>query len=282
MKKILKQLAPPVLVSLIQKLQKLQKPQKPKETKLRFPTFEEAALTCQSNAYQNDEVVKVVVEKNVLYKEKLNQEPIFDLASLRTLIALGASKTTHKLNVIDFGGGGGYHYTLSNIAFGSNNHISWNVVETPAMSKEAKRLENEKLKFFDNIADAKNSMGDIDLVFTSGALQYCPNPLRFLQDLVEINAPHLFITRTPFLESSNEIITIQASKLSSNGPGPLPNGFTDRTITYPITYVSRKAAEEILKKNYDIRFMTDEGEGGFGLNGEMVTMNGYFCVRKGQ
>jgi putative methyltransferase (TIGR04325 family) len=276
MKKILKQLTPPALVSLIQKLQK------PKETRLRFTTFQEAAIRCQNNAYQNDELVKVVVEKNVLLKEKLDQEPIFDLASLRTLIALGASRKSDKLNVIDFGGGGGYHYTLSNIALGPNNHISWNVVETPMMSKEAKRLENEKLKFFDNIADAKNSLGDVDLVFTSSALQYCPNPLRFLQDLVEINAHHLFITRTPFIEGYNELITIQASQISSNGPGPLPSGFTDRTITYPITYVSRKAVEEILKKKYDIRFMTDEGEGVFGLNGEMVTMNGYFCVRKDQ
>ncbi len=275
MKKILKQLTPPVLVSLVQKLQK------PKVTEPRFSTFEEAALTCQSNAYQNDEIVKVVVQKNALYKEKLNKEPIFDLGSLRTLIALGASRTSNKLNVIDFGGGGGYHYTLSSIAFGSKNDISWNVVETPAMSKEAKSLENEKLKFFDNITDAKNSSNEVDLVFTSGALQYCPNPLRFLQDLVEVNAPHLFITRTPFLESSKEIITIQASNLSANGPGPLPKGFTDRTITYPITYVSRKAVEELLKTKYDIRFMTDEGEGVFRLGDEEVTMNGYFCVRKG-
>ena len=276
MKKILKQLAPPALVSLIQKLQK------PKETKLRFTTFEEAALRCQSNAYQNDETVKVVVEKNILFNQKLNQEPIFDLGSLRTLIALGASRTSNKLNVIDFGGGGGYHYTLSNIVLGPKNDIRWNVVETTAMSKEAKRLESEKLKFFDNIADAKNSLGNVDLVFTSSALQYCPNPLKFLQDLIEINAPHLFITRTPFLKGSNEIITIQASKLSGNGPGPLPKGFIDRTITYPITYVSREAVEEMLKEKYDIRFMTDEGEGVFGVNGEIVTMNGYFCVRKGQ
>lgn len=276
MKKILRYLIPAALISFIKNLQK------PKETKLRFSTFEEAALRCQSNAYQNDETVKVIVEKNILYKQKLNQEPIFDLASLRTLIALSASRTNNKLKVIDFGGGGGYHYTLSNIILGPKNDINWNVVETTAMSKQAKRLESEKLKFFDNIADAKNSLGNVDLVFTSSALQYCPNPLRFLQDLVEINATHLFITRTPFLDGSNEIITIQASKLSSNGPGPLPKGFVDRTITYPITYVSRKSVEEILKKKYNIRFMTDEGEGVFGVNGEMVTMNGYFCVRKEQ
>jgi len=158
--------------------------------------------------------------------------------------------------------------------------LKWHVVETTSMAKEAQRIANKNLKFYNNIAEATKDFEVTDLVFTSSTLQYCPNPLLALKALTELNANYLFITRTPFTESIDSLVTIQTSNLSANGPGPLPKGFSDRKIRYPITYASRVAIENILNEKYEIQFMTEEGSGSFGFSNEKISMNGYFCVRK--
>jgi putative methyltransferase (TIGR04325 family) len=181
----------------------------------------------------------------------------------------------------DFGGGGGYHYTIASKALGNDSvNLKWHIVETTEMVKEAQRISTDYLKFYDGIAEAAKDFETIDLVFTSSALQYCPNPVIILEKLIALDAKYLFLTRTPFVESTRNIISTQTSNLSANGPGPLPKGFNDKKVTYPITYVSRKTIENILTKKYEIRFITDEGESIFGLRKEKISINGYFCVRK--
>jgi len=271
MKTLIKQLIPPFLLKVF-KQSIAPSPE--------YKTYEEAIAACQNDAYQNNDLVKVVIEKNIVYKKKLQTDTVFDLDTHRTLIALGLSKTNNSLNVIDFGGGGGYHYTVASNAFGYKDSLKWNVVETTAMANEAKRIANNKLKFFDNIADATKDLGLVDLVFTSGALQYCPSPLTFLKQLTEVNAKYLFITRTAFTKSDQDIFSSQASQLSSNGPGPLPKGYTDRKITYPITYVSKSKAEEILSLKYHIQFTIIEDKAAYRVGGKEIDMFSYFCVRK--
>jgi putative methyltransferase (TIGR04325 family) len=245
-----------------------------------YKTYEEATTASQNGAYENNDLVKVVVEKNLLYKKKFQADAVFDLPALRTLIAIGLSKTRSSLNVIDFGGGGGYHYTIASNALGGQDSLRWNVVETTAMTNEAQRIANKNLKFFDNIIEAKNDLESVDLVFTSSALQYCPNPLTFLKQLTEINAKYLFITRTPFTDIEEDIFSSQVSQLSANGPGPLPPGYTDRKITYPITYVSKSKVEKILKEKYLIQFTITEDKAVYSVGNKEIDLFGYFCVRK--
>jgi len=78
----------------------------------------------------------------------------------------------------------------------SNYSINWNVVETPEMVNQAKQIAFGSCKFFDNINSARAGMNKIDLVFTSGALQYCPDPLLYLQKLVDLDAP-FFLDKNP-------------------------------------------------------------------------------------
>lgn len=270
-KTLIKKLIPPVFVNLINNQF---------QPNIEYPTFEAALLACQNDAYQNTDLTHVVVEKNLIYRELIQSEPVFDLASLRTLIALGAIHSGNKLNVLDFGGGGGYHYTIAKTALGSSKLINWCVVETLAMSNQAQQLADGNLCFFTDINSARNSIDELDLVFTSSALQYCPDPLMFLRELVDLNASYLFITRTPFLEDNRTIITTQTSNLSSNGPGPLPLKFTERKIAYPLTYIGRDVVEEIITKKYEIRFKIDEGVSGFSFGKEKISTMGYLCVRK--
>jgi putative methyltransferase (TIGR04325 family) len=249
-------------------------------TPVNYSSFEEATAACNNNAYQNEQLVKVVVEKNRLLREAIATSPFIDSSAFRTLVALCNLHSSEEINVLDFGGGGGYHYSIVDTVMGKHKKITWHVIETAAMAQEAQLLANNNLKFFDNLSLAADALGTIDLLFTSSALQYCPNPLEHLRKLVNVNAKYLFITRTPFNDVDQEIIEVQESYLSQNGPGPLPSGYQDQLITYPITYASRQSAEHILKEKYDVLFKTRERDEVFSTQNSNINTDGYFCVRK--
>lgn len=271
-KTFLKQLVPPILLKVL----KNYSPPPPL-----FKTYEEALKCCPNEAYEGKDLVKVVVEKNLIYRQKIEQEAIFDLNILRGLIGLGLAKTSNSLKVIDFGGGGGSHFTIASKAFGDTVSFKWNVIETSAMANQAQRIATQNLKFFDSIVEAlKNLGGSADLVFTSGALHTCSEPLFFLKELINVKAKYLFITRTAFTESSEQIVMVQKSYLSSNGPGQLPSGFKDKEVFYPNVFVPKSKAEEILSEFYDIQFKIIEDKAAFMAGKKEINMFGYFCVRK--
>ena len=274
MKSFIKSFIPPIVLNALKNLNI--------SSNKAYKNYQDALDICLSKrgGYSADDLVKVVVDKNLRLFSATSSTHILGLEAFRTLAAIGLSAQGGNLNVIDFGGGGGYHCLLAKIAFGGERTLKWHVVETPEMVGEAVKIKDADLRFYDDITDAKNDLAKVDLVFSSSALQYCPDPLYFLKELVKIDAKYLFITRTPFVDSAENIIAIQKSSLSSNGPGPLPEGIKDRSVFYPITYVSRSAVEDILSQNYEIRFMTDEGSGVFAVKGSKINMNGYFCVRK--
>ena len=274
MKSLIKSFIPPILFKALKNLNA--------SSNKVYKNYQDALDLCltKRGGYSADELVKVVVDKNLRLFSDISSNRVLGLEAFRTLAAIGLSTQGSNLNVIDFGGGGGYHYKFAKIAFGSERTLKWHVVETPEMVSEAIRVKEPDLEFYDDITDAKNDLVKVDLVFSSSALQYCSDPLYFLKELVKIDAKYLFITRTPFVDSTENIIAIQKSRLSSNGPGPLPEGVRDKSVFYPITYVSRSAVEDILSQNYEIRFMTDEGSGVFHIKGLTINMNGYFCARK--
>jgi len=252
----------------------------------KFDSYLKAQNACYDtygqDGYSLHELTKVVIEKNIIFNNYLSTTPVFELGAARTLIGLGLVNTGSSLNVIDFGGGGGAHFIISKKSFGSQLKCNWAVVETTAMVNEAKRrkIETEELKFYDSLIGAKECLGDVDLVFASSSLQYCPNPLSYLKQILDISPKHIYITRTPFLVFESEIISIQTSKLSDNGPGPLPYGFDDKPIFYPITFVSLQAVENLLRENYEVRFLMHEDRRVHQFEEIHIDHFGFFCARK--
>ena len=270
MRAFLKQIMPPLLWGVVRRITTPPPPV--------CATYEEAARKCRQSGYEDDALVRAVVEKNLVFRKKFRDKPVIDLAAMRTLISLGLSKTSNELNVIDFGGGAGYHYEIARAALGQSAAVRWNVVETTAMAKAARSLEEPGLKFFDNIEEAARDLGSVDLVLASSSLQYCPDPVLFLQRLIDVDAGHLFITRTPFSESPEDVVSVQRSRLSANGPGPLPAGFTDVEISYPVTYLSTSKVEKALSSKYELRFKVEEERGAFLAGNRSFNMWGYFSV----
>ena len=270
-RQIIRLFVPPIILNFLRK--------KP-ETQTKFVTFDQALRATSGNAYEDIDLVRVVIDKNRIFRDDLEKEASLNLTSLRTLIPLASIEITESLNVIDFGGGGGMHYFVARTALAPNIPIRWNIVETKTMVDFGKDYSNSELNFFDDLDSARTTLNDINLVFTSSALQYCPDPLEVLEKLVNLDSPFLFITRTPFLDGEGKIITSQASRLSDNGPGPLPDNYMDRLVTYPITYVSKISVEKIIRRKYEIRFRIDEGKSNFSFNDEAISLMGYFCVKK--
>lgn len=246
-----------------------------------YTSFGEALSACESDAYQNATLISVVRDKNIIYRQSSAANKTIELSGLKTLLPFALLAKSKNLRVLDFGGGGGSHYTTLKVVLGDRSNIRWNVVETPQMVRGCRILENNELKFFDDIQEARGHLDGLDLVFTSSALQYCNEPLSVLRELVDLEAPHLFLSRTPFIETPRSEFRRQVSLLSNNGPGPLPKGYKDAKISYPLTFVSREAVEKIIREKYEISFTLDEGSYKYFRRQTPLKVYGYFCTLKG-
>jgi putative methyltransferase (TIGR04325 family) len=246
---------------------------------MEFKSYEDALRFCSNKGYENSELVDVVVNKTLRFKNQIDQDPQFDLNALRVLAALGLSCKKKQINVIDFGGASGYHYFIASKVFGESVRLRWTVVETSEMARKAKIHAVEDLEFFNRVEGAKESLGNVDLVFSSGALHCCPNPLSSLQEILNVNADFVFITRTALSERNQSVVRIQKSMLSENGPGLLMENIKDVPVAYPVVFASRKSFEGKLSERYEIQFKVDEGIA-YRFGNETVEMYSYFCARK--
>jgi putative methyltransferase (TIGR04325 family) len=242
-------------------------------------SYEQALAESAGDAYEANDLVEAVVAKNVAYRQALVDTSTLDLSAVRTLAALAIAGTSpaRPLSVLDFGGGGGTHYTIARAALGKTQPLRWAVVETPAMVRAAAPMRDGSLEFFDDMDAARDYLGAIDLTFTSSALHYCQAPLAVLDRLGTLRAQHLVITRTAFGDGVNTLFSVQKSRLSSNGPGPLPAHIADRDICYPSVFAPRHDAERLLHSNYVIRARLDEEAEVFRVGGEPIGYSGYIC-----
>ncbi len=268
----LKDFVPPILIRVTRKIIAL-------DSKV-YSSYQEAALACSNYGYEQGAVVNVVFEKTKRYRELLRaQKPLeIDLSNVRAPLGLtlALGDVVKEIRVIDFGGACGAHYLVAKALFGERIKLRWYVVETSAMARKAKALENNELKFFDDLSIARTEIGEPDLVFSSGALQCVPDPYISLKDLTECSARYIFLTRWGLTTGNKDLVCVQESKLSWNGPGALPDGMTDGVTRYPMTAARKDRVEQILKEKYDIRMQFNEDKGAYRLDGHNIDMYGYF------
>jgi putative methyltransferase (TIGR04325 family) len=149
------------------------------------------------------------------------------------------------------------------------------------MVAEAKRIEDGKIIFYDDIDSAVAALECVDLVFTSGALQYTPSPLQFLAKLLSVGSEYIFITRTALTLGVEKVI-IQNTKLSEHGPGAgdLPHAIQDRNVSLPVCFVNKIEFEEMIGQRYNIESIFYEDKSAYYAGGKPIDMYGYFCKRK--
>jgi putative methyltransferase (TIGR04325 family) len=158
--------------------------------------------------------------------------------------------------------------------------FDWRVVETVGMVEEARNLESSELHFFSRIKSAVEDTDVIHLVHSSGTLQYISEPYSSLEELVNVEARFMLLSRLGVTTEKNEIITIQRHMMSANGPCPAPKGFKDEICIYPFQYPVKSKVESVLSKNYRIEFINDDPSGKLSVGSHEIIGVTYFCKKK--
>jgi putative methyltransferase (TIGR04325 family) len=247
-----------------------------------FPSYE-AALAASYGGWNDLAVAQVVCTKTGFYRNWLQAHTpvVCDFPALRTCMALSLAEAHRAgtFHVIDFGGACGAHYFLAQAWLGDIIDLRWHVVERPAVVALATgMLADEHLSFYDSLEAARKDMAHIDLMFSSGTLQYVPDPYATLAQLTSCGASYLFLTRMGLSPIKETLVTVQTSHLRDHGPGPLPPGMADAVLSYPVTLMQRDRVEAIIAEQYRIELVFREEENAYQAGTYTAAMYGYFGV----
>jgi putative methyltransferase (TIGR04325 family) len=273
----IKEFLPPILVRLARIAKGL-------EYSKEYESYSKALQVCTSDAYQNIELCNMIADKTVIYMDVLKEKPfslhptsVFLLAAINQYLNIYSTKS---LKILDFGGACGAHYFEIKRFIQNDVSLKWHVVETAQMVKAAidRKLNSNELVFVSSIEDVKT---EIDFIHSSSTLQYVHSPYEFTKMLINVNANWIFFNRMMFNENDRDFVTVQKSLLSSNGPGRLPNGFTDRIISYPHTAMSfHKFNSTIINNGYAVEWKFFESSGIYKIKNEKFIEKGLLYVRK--
>jgi putative methyltransferase (TIGR04325 family) len=241
-------------------------------------TYEEAVKACGAG-YDSARLAEIVRKKTETWF--LTDEWKNDASAVRLATAIGIARQGGTLNVLDFGGAAAGHYSIARKIFTPGLLLRWHVIETPAMVRECRSMESESLRFFsdrDEAVAAFSSHGGPGLLFSSGTLPYLADPQETLRWMLAQECPHLALVRCELSNRPSNVFAIQSSRLSYNGPGPLPLGYEDTSISYPITLLDRSKLEALILKKYELVVSTAEPVHFFDRTPGMFS---YYCRRRG-
>ncbi|MDP3567663.1 methyltransferase, TIGR04325 family [Sediminibacterium sp.] len=246
-----------------------------------YESYQSAQTKCVNGDYQNVELCDMIAEKTIVYKDSLIQQPnsltatnVFLLAAINNIRITDSLKS---MTILDFGGACGAHFFEIRKFLPETFNLKWIVVETPQMvlSAKTKFIETKELIFLDNM----NNLPPIDFIYSSSTLQYTAKPYEFLENLLKVGANSILFNRMMFNENDRDLITIQKSSLSNNGPGPMPKQFTDKIISYPHTTLSFNKFNSVVLKSYNLTWVFNEATGSYKIGNESIIGRGLFYTK---
>lgn len=247
-----------------------------------FPSYSSAAAEC-GEGYNDADIAKVIAYRTAKWKDTVGAEEwLWNDHVYNPVLAVGiagSELTARPLRVLDFGGGCGVHYFFVRLVF--TQSLQWAIVETPKMAASAAQVSEGAFEAYDNIADAMKSLGSVDLVVTSGAVQYTPDPMVTLDELIAIGAPYFMLARFPFWTQT--IISIHEMPLSKNMEqfGPMPSDVRDRTIKSPITFVKYTDVKYKFERAYDRLLTLPSPSANYQLGSQTILAGTNMYRRKG-
>jgi putative methyltransferase (TIGR04325 family) len=230
-----------------------------------YPTY--GAALAESDTYEAPDIIDVVVKKTEIFRRQLANGSVPTIArrqTIQNLFVISYIQPGRPLDVLEFGGAcGASYFELTHLLPGRIR--SWHVVETSAMTARAREaFQDPRLSFHDNLAEPIAEMKTRDLVIAQGVIQYTPEPLDKVDELLALNFDHVYVTRTAVLggavAADDSIIFNSESRLADHGPGVMPGSFADRRITTPCTLVAGASLAARARGNYRQEFWFDEDE----------------------
>ena len=218
--------------------------------RLEYRSFAEAQDATTSGNSSTDLTTTVAKKTEVFKSSTAVTDPVIASSEFAVFAALFAFRDLASLSVLDFGGAAGASYYRSRPWVRARS-VDWRVIETAAMVESAHLSAPAELSFHKDLSSATADWTKPpDLVLMSGTLQYLENPEATLSDLLDTQPGVLVLARTPLASSNRSHTLVQKSRLSENGPGPLPSGVRDSECSYPVTYVAMQTVTSILSSRY--------------------------------
>lgn len=244
-----------------------------------YPSYAAALAECSDNAYENRDIVQVVLEKTKRLRAA-TLYPHVNATNAYLMVSLLQKAASGSISVLDFGGACGYHYFLARGILPSNVALRWTVVETPEMVKAANELANDELNFSSDLSSAVARTERIDLLHTSGTLQCTDRPLGYLRMIVDSGAESILFNRLGLTKGGRNVVVMHEPMLSWHGPGPLPENFEDRAVRYPFVFPPEAEFYSILDERYDLAMTFEDESGMFAVPGEAIIGRGLLAHKR--
>lgn len=194
-----------------------------------------ADAAAAARGYDAEEILKRVVEAA---RKVRNGEAAFERdgvafdemqVNFPVTWALTRALARHgRMHVLDFGGSLGSTYRQCRAMFPREARVRWAVVEQRAyVEAGAMEFATGELTFHPAI-EAAREQTDFDVLLLSGTLQYLPNPLEFLEEILAGNWQTIILDRTPFMHDDSMRLTVQHVP-ASIGSASYPAWFLSET-----------------------------------------------------
>jgi putative methyltransferase (TIGR04325 family) len=120
---------------------------------------------------------------------------------LLPVVAATLGLETNTLNILDFGGGGGFDFRNLLAVLGKNVAVNYTVVDQPNVCEaaRAKWADEPRISFRDELPPFSTFF---DLVYSFSALQYMRDPLALVAQLASYAARAVLIAGVPFGEQA--------------------------------------------------------------------------------
>ena len=180
-----------------------------------FATWEEANSHC--TGYDAEEILAKVLASTLKVKHgeaaAERDSVLFDQIEYAWPVLAGlmwaASRSSGRLNVLDFGGALGSSYFQNRKFLQSLPDVRWNVVEQPHyVDAGRKHIQDEHLRFYKTIVECL-SENQPNVILLSSVLQYLESPADLISELNKVGALCLVVDRTPFTLHGKDKLVVQ-------------------------------------------------------------------------
>jgi len=224
--------------------------------------------------YNNLYLNKFIIKKTKQYFSNKKFLENLSFNEMRTYIFSTILEKKNFCNILDFGGGSGYHYFLVKKFLKRRARLIWNIVENKTMVNLHNNKKNNQLIFFDSISKIKNK---IEIIFSSCAINYCEDTEKTLYDLMKFPCKYYYFTRIP-LSLKKNLKFNQYSMLSENGPGQL-KAKKEQLVKVNNSILKKAKFENIIKKFCKIEFSFKDEDKSFFYK-EKIGSYTYFLIKK--
>lgn len=237
------------------------------------------AIRATPGDYENADLVDLICRRALTFftGETNAAEHPLHYASLAAIARTATANPGQTISVIDVGGGNGVTYLQAKAVL-PDLALRWAVVDTQAMVSRCRSTETADLRFFDALHEATEWTGPTDLVHASGVVQYVPDPMIMVRDILGVGAPFVLFSRLPLWRE--QVTLVQRSRLVDHGIGPLPEGVEDRTVSYPATIMADSAFRAAIAPHYRVAWELHDPSAGYTIKGKDRATGHAFLLRR--